>query len=174
MLIDITCPQCTKEKLMIRFGKMGEFLGCTSYPDCTFTSNFSRNEQGIIVLVKAEKPKKLKEKCPNCGKFLREIKGKFGDFISCSGYPECKYIKRNIANFSCPECGGQVVEKIWRGGKFWGCGNYPRCKFAIFDLIEEKPCPICKWPFLIKKIDKQDNTTLQCANKKCVSEKKKK
>jgi len=174
MLVDITCPQCKKEKLMIRFGKMGEFLGCTSYPDCTFTSNFSRNEQGTIILVKPEKPKELKEKCPNCGKFLREIKGKFGDFVSCSGYPECRYIKRNVANFACPECGGQVVEKIWRGGKFWGCSNYPKCKFAIFDLIEEKPCPKCKWPFLIKKIDKKDNATLQCANKECVTEKKKK
>ena len=174
MLSDITCPQCKKEKLMIRFGKTGEFLGCASYPDCTFTSNFSRDEQGVIVLVKAEKPKKLKEKCPNCGKALREIKGKFGDFIACSGYPACKFIKRNIASFACPQCGGQVVEKIWRGGKFWGCANYPKCKFAIFDPIEEKPCPKCKWPFLIKKTDKKGNPILLCANKECVGEKKKK
>jgi len=174
MLSDITCPQCKKEKLMIRFGKTGEFLGCASYPDCSFTSNFSRNEQGVIVLVKAEKPKELKEKCPNCGKALREIKGKFGDFVACSGYPTCKFIKRNIANFTCPQCGGQVAEKIWRGGKFWGCANYPKCKFAIFDPIEEKPCPKCKWPFLIKKTDKKGNTILLCANKECVGEKKKK
>ncbi len=174
MLSDITCPECKKEKLMIRFGKTGEFLGCAGYPDCTFTSNFNRNEQGVIILVKAEKPKELKEKCPNCGKALREIKGKFGDFIACSGYPTCKFIKRNVANFACPQCEGEVVEKIWRGGKFWGCANYPKCKFAIFDPIEEKSCPKCKWPFLIKKTDKKGNTILLCANKKCTGEKKKK
>ncbi len=174
MLTDIVCPQCKKEKLMIRFGKTGEFLGCAGYPDCTFTSNFNRDEQGTIVLVQPEKPKELKEKCPNCGKALREIKGKFGDFVACSGYPSCKFIKRNIAPFACPQCGGEVVEKIWRGGKFWGCASYPKCKFAIFDPIEEKPCPRCKWPFLIKKTDKEGNTTLQCANKECTGQKKKK
>ncbi|MGB8366753.1 MAG: DNA topoisomerase, partial [Candidatus Babeliales bacterium] len=173
MLTDIACQQCKKEKLMIRFGKAGEFLGCAGYPECTFTSNFSRDEQGKITLVQTEKPKILKEKCPNCGKPLREIKGKFGDFIACSGYPSCKFIKRNVASFACPQCGGEVAEKIWRGGKFWGCANYPKCKFAIFDPIEEKPCPKCKWPFLIKKTDKEGNIILQCANKECTDSGKK-
>ena len=165
---EITCPKCKKVKIAIRFGKAGEFLGCLNYPDCTFTSNFTRDEQGKITLVKTKPPKILKEKCPQCDKPLREISGKFGNFVACSGYPKCKYIKRNIAKFACPQCGGQVVEKAWRGGKFWGCDNYPKCKLAVFDEIDDKKkCPECKWPFLVKKTSKEGKVTYLCANKAC-------
>ena len=89
---EITCPKCKKHKLAIRFGKAGEFLGCLGYPECDFTSNFKRNEEGEIELVKAPNRKLLDEKCPQCGKPLRQLVGKFGPFVACSGYPECKYI----------------------------------------------------------------------------------
>ena len=159
---DITCPSCNKNKLAIIFGKTGEFLGCTGYPDCSFTSNFKRDEHGTIQLTEAEVPQLLDETCPKCGKQLRMIKGKFGEFVACSGYPDCKYIKQNLAPFACPQDGGDVVQRVWRGGKFWGCSNYPGCKFAIFDQIESTPCPQCKWPFLTTK-----NGVTQCANKEC-------
>lgn len=164
---EITCPKCKKLKLAIRFGRSGEFLGCLGYPECPFTSNFTRDEQGKIELVKPEKPKLLEEKCPNCGKPLRQLQGKFGPFVACSGYPECKYIKQNKAGFKCPQDKGDVVERVWKGGKFWGCSNYPKCKFAIFDQIEEKSCPKCKLPFLIKKVDKEGNETFRCSDKTC-------
>lgn len=164
---EIDCPECGKHKLAIRFGKGGEFLGCMGYPDCPFTTNFKRDEQGVIELVAAEKPKVLDELCPKCGKPLRELIGRYGPFIACSGYPECKYIKQNTAGFPCPQCGGNIIERAWRGGKFWGCSNYPKCKFAIFDQIEQKPCPQCKSPFLIKKFDKEGNVTLRCHDKTC-------
>lgn len=164
---DITCPKCKKAKLAIRFGKSGEFLGCLNYPACDFTSNFKRNEQGEIELVKAAEPQMLEEKCPQCGKNLRQLVGKYGPFIACSGYPECKYIKYVKANFPCPVDGGEVVQRKWRGGTFWGCSNYPKCKFAVFGDIEEIPCPKCKLPFLVKKVDKQGNVTLFCSDKKC-------
>ena len=165
---DITCPKCKKTQLSIRFGKTGEFLGCANYPDCTFTSNFTRTEEGKLELVKTETPKMLKEKCPKCDKPLRTIIGKFGEFNACSGYPSCKYIQRKKSKFKCPLDKGVVVEKVWRGGKFWGCANYPKCKFAVFDAIDEsKKCPQCKWPFLIKRTDKKGKTTFKCANKEC-------
>jgi len=164
---DITCPECKEHKLAIRFGKSGEFLGCLGYPECSFTSNFKRDEQGKIELVQPEKPKLLEEKCPQCGKPLRELIGKYGPFIACSGYPECKYIKRTTAWFPCPQCGGEIIERVWKGGKFWGCSNYPKCKFAIFDQIENKKCPKCKAPFLVKKFDKEGNVTLYCFDKTC-------
>ena len=163
----ITCPQCQQHQLSIRFGKAGEFLGCPGYPECNFTSNFKRDEQGTIVLIETEKPKLLEKACPNCGKPLRELMGKYGPFIACSGYPECKYIKQNEAPFDCPQCGKTIVERIWKGGKFWGCSGYPKCKFALFDPIEAIPCPQCKLPFLIKKTDKEGNVTLSCFNKEC-------
>ncbi len=169
---DVTCPECKKHKLAIRFGKGGEFLGCLGYPDCNFTSNFKRNEQGVIELVAAEKPKLLDETCPKCGSQLRELVGRFGPFIACSGYPECKYIKQNEAGFNCPQCTkGRIVERVWKGGKFWGCSNYPKCKFAIFDQIEVTPCPQCKLPFLIKKTDKEGTVTLYCSDKNCAYKK---
>jgi len=164
---DIMCPQCGKHKLAIRFSKAGEFLGCTGYPECTFTSNFARDEKGTIELKEAEAPKLMEQRCPLCGKPLRQLKGKFGDFIACSGYPECKYVERKKLPFPCPQSGGDIIERAWRGGKFWGCSDYPKCKLAIFDAIEEMPCPQCKWPFLTKKTGKDGVTTLLCANKDC-------
>lgn len=169
---DLICPQCNAHNLVIRFGKAGEFIGCAGYPECTFTSNFKRLEDGTLELVKAEEPQLLDETCPQCGKRLRILRGKFGTFTACSGYPECKYIKRTVANFKCPLCTtGEVVQRTWRGGKFWGCSNYPKCKFAVFDEIEETPCPQCQWPFLTVKAAKDGTVTYKCANKECTYKK---
>ncbi len=167
VVTDVSCPKCKKNKLNIKFGKSGEFLGCSAYPDCSFTSNFERTETGEIKIIKTEPPKILKEKCPQCGKPMRKLTGRFGEFTACSGYPECKYIKREIAGFKCPNDKGEVVRKVWRGGKFWGCDNYPKCKFAVFDEITEKKCPQCKLPFLIKKTNKEGKVTLLCFDKTC-------
>lgn len=164
---DITCPECKKNVLGIRFGRSGEFLGCLGYPECSFTSNFKRDEQGFIQLVKATEPEILDQECPQCGKPLRKIIGRYGPFIACSGYPDCTYIHKEKAEFACPDCGGDVVARKWRGGKFWGCDNYPKCKFAVFGDIEYTPCPQCKLPFLVKKVNKQGETTLTCSSKKC-------
>lgn len=164
---DITCPKCKKNKLTIKFGKSGEFLGCSGYPDCTFTSNFERTENDEIKIIKTEPPKLLKEKCPKCGKPMRTLTGRFGEFTACSGYPKCKYIKQEVAGFPCPQDKGKVVRRVWRGGKFWGCSNYPKCKFAIFAEIEEKPCPKCKAPFLVKKENKDGTVSYSCYDKTC-------
>lgn len=164
---EIVCPQCKKHKLAIRFSKTGEFLGCTGFPECTFTSNFSRDEKGTIELKEVEAPKLLDKNCPNCGKPLRQMRGKYGEFIACSGYPECKYVERKKLPFQCPQCGNDIIERAWRGGKFWGCAGYPQCKLAIFDAVEETPCPQCKWPFLTKKTNKEGESTLICVNKEC-------
>ncbi len=166
---DIECPECKAHKLIVRFGKAGEFLGCPGFPTCNFTSNFIRNEEdNSIQLVAAEKPQELDMHCPQCNKNLREMVGRFGKFISCSGYPDCKYIHQNKAGFACPNDGGDVVQRKWRGGSFWGCSNYPKCKFALFGDIEETPCPTCKLPALIKKTDpKTGAVSLFCSDKKC-------
>jgi len=165
---EIDCPKCKKNKLLIRFGKTGEFLGCSGYPECDFTSNFTRDEKGTIELVETKAPKLLEETCPKCGKPLRVARGKFGEFVACSGYPECKYIPQEKASFQCPTCKkGDIVKRKWRGGSFWGCSNYPKCKFAIFGEIEERPCPQCKLPFLIKEKDKEGNVKIRCSDKTC-------
>lgn len=165
---ELVCPECKKNKLLIRFGKAGEFVGCSGYPECGFTSNFERNtETNEITLVEKAEPKKLDMDCPQCGKHMREMVGRFGPFIACSGYPDCKYIHQVVAKFKCPKDGGAVAQRKWRGGNFWGCKNYPKCKFALFGDIEETPCPQCKAPALIKKVSKDGTVTLSCGDKKC-------
>lgn len=168
-ITDLTCPECKKSKLAIRFGKSGEFMGCTGYPECNFTSNFIRDQEtGKLELVEKEAPQKVDLHCPQCGKQLQERIGKFGKFISCPGYPECKYIHQNKASFKCPNDGGDVVERKWRGGTFWGCANYPKCKFALFGDIVETPCPQCKLPALITKTDPKTGVeNIFCSDKKC-------
>lgn len=163
---DIDCPECKKHKLSIRFSKSGEFLGCNNYPECKFTSNFSRKDDGTIQMEEAKKPELLEEKCPKCTKPLRKVMGKFGEFIACSGYPECKYIHQEKADFKCPQCKSDIVKRKWRGGSFWGCSSYPKCKFAVFGEIEEKPCPKCKAPFMVKKVDRSGKETIFCNNLK--------
>ena len=164
--LEMKCPDCKKNNLTIRIGKTGEFIGCTGYPDCSFTSNFTRLEDGTIKLIATQTQELLDEKCPQCGKQLRRIIGKFGPFIACSGYPECKYIKQKKASFPCPLDKGDVLEKRWKGKTFWGCSNYPNCKFSIFGDIEEIPCPQCNAPFLTKRTLK-DRIILQCHNTEC-------
>jgi DNA topoisomerase I len=86
------------------------------------------------------------ENCPNCGKPMVEKEGRFGKFIACSGYPECKYtksIKKEIG-VKCPDCGGELLErKSKKGRTFYGCANYPNCKFATSMQPTAEKCPQC-------------------------------
>lgn len=165
---DIMCPSCKKHKLIIRYGKAGEFLGCPSYPECKFTANFIREPNGSITLVQPEQPVVLEQTCPQCGKPLQERSGRFGRFIACTGFPDCKYTQAIPASINCPLCGGQVVQKRWRGGAFWGCVNYPKCTFAAFGEIDtSQSCPTCKAPFMIKKVGKDKQIVYSCWNKDC-------
>jgi DNA topoisomerase-1 len=99
----------------------------------------------------------LDEKCPTCGKQLTTKWGRFGQFIACSGYPECKYIKKDalkeppqLLETKCPQCGKPLVERASRFGKFIACSGYPECKYIQQNqnakeppkLLEEK-CPEC-------------------------------
>jgi len=165
---DIACTKCTQGTLVIRFGKNGEFLGCNNYPECKFTCGFTRTEDNKIVCQEEEPPEVLDESCPTCEKPLRQVRGKFGPFKACSGYPECKYIHREIAHFPCPKDNGEIVKRRWRGGTIWGCANYPKCKFCVFGDIIKKPCLTCKLPFLVQKKKLDDNKLLVvCSEKTC-------
>jgi DNA topoisomerase I len=86
------------------------------------------------------------EKCPKCGKPMAIKSGRFGKFLACTGYPECKTTKpyQIKTGAKCPECGKELVQRISRKGKrFYGCSGYPECKFATFSPPLSKPCPQC-------------------------------
>lgn len=95
----------------------------------------------------------LEEKCPTCGKNLAFRWGRYGKFIACSDYPNCKYVKKekpNLLDEKCPQCGKPMVERFGRFGKFVACSDYPNCKY----IKKEKPkeldqkCPECGKPLV--------------------------
>jgi DNA topoisomerase-1 len=97
---------------------------------------------------KIQKPvEELGEQCPECGRPLVLRSGRFGPFVSCSGFPECKFSKPFVKKTGalCPQCGGDLVERKTkkRGRLFYGCANYPTCNFATWDRPVAGPCPTC-------------------------------
>ena len=102
-----------------------------------------------------DEPEKVGEKCPECGKDLVVRKSKYGSFVGCSGYPDCKYIKKEevkvVEICDCPKCSGKIVEKKTKRGKvFYGCNNYPKCKYALWDKPTGKVCNKCGSLLVIK------------------------
>ncbi len=100
-------------------------------------------------------PVEVGENCPECGSALVIRKGRYGEFVACSNYPECKYIKKEEKEekiiMDCPLCDGKIVERKTRRGKvFYGCNHFPKCKFASWDLPVEGKCPECS-EYLVSK-----------------------
>lgn len=103
-----------------------------------------------------EKPEETGELCPVCGKPLVYRHGKYGKFIACSGYPECKYIPKVEKSVTvickCPKCDGDIiVKKTKRGKEFYGCSNFPKCKYASWDKPTGEICSKCNELLVMKK-----------------------
>ena len=166
---DIDCEKCGA-KMVIKWGRNGEFLACPQYPECKNTKNFKRSESGEIEIVAEEE---VNETCEQCGRPMLLRWGKFGRFLGCSGYPECKNIqpleKPADLGIKCPECKeGDLKERKSRWGKvFYGCDKYPECKFASWDKPKPTPCPDCDSPILVEKITKRNGRTHRCYKKEC-------
>ncbi len=106
-------------------------------------------------------PRKTGEKCPECGHDLVERKGRYGVFVACENYPECKYVKKDPVEIEytgeeCPKCGGKMVFKNGRFGRFEACSNYPECKYIKNSkkkepVMTDEICPNCGSPVVIKQ-----------------------
>lgn len=108
-------------------------------------------------------------KCDKCGKNMVIKHGRFGDFLACPGYPECKNTKAILEEIDvpCPECGGKIlVRRSKKGRRFYGCSNYPECKFVSWAQPANKKCPECG-TFMVKKQSKAKGSYLECSNKEC-------
>lgn len=170
---DVKCDQCG-ETMVIKWGRRGEFLACRRYPECKSTKNFTRDEHGEIVIAKEET---TDEVCDKCGKPMLVRFGRFGKFLGCSGYPECKTIMPMIKpaklGIPCPDCGGaasggEILEKRSRRGKiFYSCSRYPDCKFASWDKPVAMPCPLCRAPIVVEKTTKRAGTVRRCLTPGC-------
>jgi len=107
--------------------------------------------------------------CDKCGKPMLKKLGRFGYFLACSGFPECKNAK-SIPLAACPVdgCDGEIIEKKskGRGRSFFGCSNYPKCNFLTYFKPIESNCPKCGW-FLVEKFDKANGNYKSCINPNC-------
>lgn len=159
------CPQCGAQ-LVIRTGKHGPFLGCSSYPVCDYIRPLKHQSEGQIV-------KTLEgQHCPLCNATLVLRQGRFGMFVGCSHYPECEHTeiidKPDDTSIPCPQCqNGHLVQRRSRFGKaFHSCDRYPDCQFVISGTPLAGKCPICAYPLLVEK-----KTSLGlkrfCASKQC-------
>lgn len=163
---DIVCEKCGSP-MVVKWGRHGEFLACSSYPECKTTKEFTRKEDGKI---QAKTPETTDEKCDKCGSPMTVKRGRFGMFLACSAYPKCKTTRSISTGVKCPECGkGSLAQKSSRMGKiFYGCDQYPKCKHALWDKPVPGPCPKCKHPILVEKYSrKTGETSTLCPNKEC-------
>ncbi|HEV2416829.1 MAG TPA: type I DNA topoisomerase [Terriglobia bacterium] len=138
---DVKCEKCGKP-MVIRLGRNGQFLACTGYPECDGTRDLTPELQAQHG-GGAAAPEVPEQACEKCGKPMAVKRGRFGFFLACTGYPECRNTKKIVMGDGkvttvqdvlleekCPECGSQLVIKHGRYGEFTACSNYPTCKFV--------------------------------------------
>lgn len=171
----LQCPKCDKT-LHIKMGKNGHFLACSGYPDCTYSSDYTRDEKGNIEPVAPVAEEATDQICDKCERPMVVKRGRFGDFLACSGYPDCKNTKSMNNNggksigMKCPTkgCIGEVVERTSKRGKqFYGCSQFPDCTFASWDRPVAQPCPSCGATYLVEKTTKRAGTVLTCLAEGC-------
>ncbi|MFC1537219.1 type I DNA topoisomerase [Gemmatimonadota bacterium] len=140
---EVECDKCGS-KMVIRWSRHGQFLGCSNFPKCNNIKQFKRDEKGDIQILAEEV---TTETCSLCGKPMVKKKGRYGPFLACSNYPECNGIKPLTTGIACPRpnCKGELAYRTTRKGKvFYGCTAYPECDFATWDRPLDMACPDCK------------------------------
>ncbi|RLC32160.1 MAG: type I DNA topoisomerase [Deltaproteobacteria bacterium] len=170
---DISCPECGRP-MAIRSGRNGVFLACTGYPECKSTCNFTRDGNGKILVEQMPEIAGDEEPCEICGRPMVVKSGRFGPFLACSGYPECKNTRDisgrektddpvEISETTCKECGGAMRVKRNRAGqRFLACENYPVCTYT--ESVNTKvPCPRqgCNGT-LVEKTSRKGRTFYAC------------
>ncbi len=162
---DFVCEQCG-QPMVIKWGRNGSFLACKGYPKCRNTKEYRRLPDGQLEIIPEET---TDERCPKCGGPMVVKRGRFGQFLACVAYPECRGTRPMSIGVTCPnQCGGYVVERrSGRGRTFYGCSSYPQCTFASWDRPVAGPCPQCGSPYLVRKFTKRDGVTIRCPVKGC-------
>jgi DNA topoisomerase-1 len=149
---DVKCEKCAKP-MVIRLGRNGQFMACTGYPECDGTSDLPPELAAKYSSPAPPAPEVAAENCEKCGKPMAVKRGRFGFFLACTGYPECRTTKKIVIKEGnatavgdetleekCPECGNHLVIKHGRYGRFTACSNYPTCKYVKRETLGI-PCP---------------------------------
>jgi DNA topoisomerase-1 len=154
-----SCPECG-ERLLLRSGRFGMFMGCPAYPDCEYTCNVESGRP------KAAEPIPTDKKCPECGAPMVIRDGRTGPFIACSRYPECRKTLPVPTGVECPKCGkGKLAQRRSRRGKtFYSCDRYPDCDYSLWNKPVSQACPNpdCDSPLMEERSNKTDGRYLQC------------
>jgi DNA topoisomerase-1 len=169
------CERCGSP-LVIKWGKHGSFFACSSYTkddpnSCTFTKE---NPIDLPDLDTADVQETTQEEyCENCGRVMVLKRGRFGQFLACTGYPDCKTTRRldqgkKVPDIPldevCPQCGRNMVLRHGRFGEFTSCSGYPECKYVKQNFIGVK-CPECKTGEVVeKRARRKGNTFYGCSN----------
>jgi len=153
---DQTCEKCGKP-MVLKWGRFGKFLACSGYPECKSTREINDGTRaadgeralpaaaGAAAISAAPDPLETEaEPCENCGKPMVLRRGRFGQFLACSGYPECKTTRKIrvsregkaeakpdvLLDETCPQCGARMSIKQGRFGEFTSCSSYPKCRYV--------------------------------------------
>ena len=171
---DEKCERCGSP-LVIKWGKHGSFYACSSYDkedpnSCTFTKE---NPINLPDLDSADVQETTQEEyCENCGRVMVLKRGRFGQFMACTGYPDCKTTRRldqgkKVPDIPldeiCPKCGRNMMIRHGRYGEFTTCSGYPECKYVKQNFIGVQ-CPLCKEGELVEKRARKGNTFYGCGN----------
>ncbi len=163
-LAGLQCEKCGKE-MVIRWGRFGRFLACSAYPECKNTKKVVKVSGEIQV----HQDTPAHGNCPKCGTTLVIKHGRYGQFVACSSYPECRYVHQESTGVICPDCGqGEVVQRKSRRKKvFYGCSTYPDCKFALWYRPIAQPCPTCGARYLLERSTKKSGLIHYCNSSEC-------
>lgn len=128
-----------------------------------------RDAKDKVEVVKP-KPVETDEICPKCGRKMMLREGRYGKFLGCSGFPECKHVVpiNEGLNIKCPKCGGEIVQKHSRKGMvFYGCSNYPSCDFTTWLRLIGRSCPLCGYPLGEQSFRGHTTGKVKCSNPEC-------
>lgn len=176
-VMDEKCLNCG-HKLSMRLGRNGSFIGCTNYPDCTYTRPVVNTNSFQSMKVEQNQSNNLEAQivsvCPKCKSNLLIKQGRYSKFIGCSNYPTCKHIetlnKPEDTGVQCQKCKeGKFFKKKSRKGKvFYSCSEFPKCKNSFWNLPVAKKCPKCNSPVLLDKTLKETEKRQRfCPNNNC-------
>ncbi|MBF0463567.1 MAG: type I DNA topoisomerase [Nitrospirae bacterium] len=164
---DTVCEKCGKV-MVKKWSKNGWFLSCSGYPKCKNAKPLDDEQNGTS----GAPVEQTDEICDKCSSPMIIKTGKFGRFMACSAYPDCKNIKPIPTGLKCPEDGGDLIERKstkgkFRGRIFYSCSNYPKCKFISNYKPVNESCPHCNAKTMYEKKNKDGDTIIFCQNKDC-------